>query len=176
MPSSPSPALVRLREFLEQLDVPSSTLRRDPRGRTWLPRELDTLVEADPECRAELRRFVDRELELFDSVRQRSDPMFERDVLRAAKSVEIAGTGLDPRVRSWILGLFYALATVVAYTTVAPLLGLAERGSVIVQARAALGIAGEVDASAWALAVGGAAVALAAILAFAPGRRTSPRA
>lgn len=175
MPSRSSPEVVRLREFLEQLDVPSSTLKRDPRGRTWLSPELRAAVEADAECSAELRRFVDRELELFDSVRQRNDPVFAKDVLRAAQSVEIAGSGLDPRIRSWILGLCYAAATIVGYATVGPLFGFAERGSVLAQARAALGIAGEVGANTWWLAAVGAAVALAVVLAFVPSRRTSLR-
>jgi hypothetical protein len=175
MPASPSPALVRLRAFLEQLDVPSSTLKRDPRGRTWLTPEIGALVQADAECRAELRRFVDREIELFDSVRQRNDPGFARDVLQATQSVEIAGSGLDPRIRSWILGSFYALATIIGYVTLAPLLGFAERGSVLAQARAALGLAGEAGASTWGLAAIGAAVALALILAYVPRRSTSSR-
>jgi hypothetical protein len=173
----PSPSIVRLRGFLEQLDVPSSTLKRDPRGRTWLPAELASLVEADAECREELRRFVDRELELFDSVRQRNDPMFAKDVLDATHAVEIAGSGLDPRIRSWILGLFYALATIAGYVTLAPLFGLSERGSLLAQARAAVGLASEVTAPpAWGLAVVGAAALLALILAFAPLRRPSSRA
>lgn len=173
----PSPAIERLREFLEQLDVPSSTLKRDPRGRSWLPREFSAMVEADAECRAELGRFVDRELELFDSVRQRNDPLFAKDVLNATHSVEIAGSGLDPRVRSWILGLFYALATIAGYATLAPLIGLSERGGVLVQARAALGLASEATSpSAWGLAALGAAITLALLLAFMPSRRPSSRA
>lgn len=173
----PSPSIARLREFLEQLDVPSSTLKRDPRGRTWLPPEIRALVEADAECRAELSRFVDRELELFDSVRQRNDPLFAKDVLNATHAVEIAGSGLDPRIRSWILGLFYALATIAGYVTLAPLLGLSGRGSVLSQARAALGLASEATGpSAWGLAAVGAAALLALVLAFAPSRRPSSRA
>ncbi|PCC66558.1 hypothetical protein SAMN02745121_00713 [Nannocystis exedens] len=176
MPES-SPSIVRLRSFLEELDVQSSTLKRDPRGQTWLPPEIRALVESDPECRAELGRFVDRELELFDSVRQRNDPMFAKDVLNATHSVEIAGSGLDPRIRSWILGLFYALATIAAYATLAPLFGLSERGSVLAQARAALGLASEATSpSAWGLATVGAAVALALLLAFMPCRRPRSRA
>ncbi|HEY8380324.1 MAG TPA: hypothetical protein VIK91_27750, partial [Nannocystis sp.] len=152
-----------------------STLRRDPRGRTWLPPELDALVEADAECRAELRRFVDRELELFDSVRQRGDAAFRREVLQATRSLEIAGSGLDPRIRSWILGLFYALATIAGYYAIAPLVGLAGRSGVIAEARSALGLGGELGASSWGLVLAGAAVALAALLAMAPRRRISPR-
>ena len=117
-----SPRVARLREHLEQLDVPSSTLKRDPWGATWLPAELKALVDGDAECREELRRFVDRELELFGSVRQRNDAMFAARVVKATGTVEIAGAGLDPRIRSWILGLFYALATVVGYVTLAPAL------------------------------------------------------
>ncbi|MDC0719507.1 hypothetical protein [Nannocystis bainbridge] len=173
----PSPSVLRLRAFLEMLDVPSSTLKRDPRGRTWLAPELRALVEADAECHTELVRFVDREIELFDSVRQRNDPLFAKDVLNATHAVEIAGSGLDPRIRSWILGLFYALATIAAYATLAPLFGLSERGGVLAQARAALGLASEATSpSAWGMAAVGAAVALALLLAFMPGRRPSSRA
>lgn len=172
----PSPSIARLRAFLEQLDVPSSTLKRDPRGRTWLAPELAALVETDAECRAELGRFVAREIELFDSVRERNDPRFAKDVLMATHAVEIAGSGLDPRIRSWILGSFYALATIVGYVTVAPLFGFAERGSMLAQARAALGLASEASPGTWAPAAVGVALALALLMAFMPTRRTSPRA
>ena len=173
----PSPSIARLRAFLDQLDVPSSTLKRDPYGRTWLSPEVAALVESDAECRVELGRFVAREIELFDSVRQRNDPSFAKEVLRATHAVEIAGSGLDPRVRSWILGSFYALATVVGYATLAPLFGFAERGSMLAQARAALGLASEASPDLWGPAAIGVALALllALLLAFMPPRRTSSR-
>lgn len=178
-----SPAASRLREFLEQLDVPSSTLKKDPWGATWLPTELRALVDGDAECREELRRFVDRELELFGSVRQRGDAMFTARVLKAAAPVEIAGSGLDPRVRSAILGLAYALATVVAYLMAGPFIGLAgladlaefadltHHGSVVGRIQAAVGL-GDGVSTPWTLALLGTAIAAAAVVAFVPSRST----
>lgn len=170
-----APKLARLREHLEQLDVPSSTLKRDPWGESWLPAELRALVEADAECREELRRFVDRELELFGSVRQRNDAMFAARVVKATGTVEIAGAGLDPRVRSWILGLFYALATVVAYVTLAPWIGLADRAGVVVRIHGALGLGGEAGLSAWGLSVVVFAGVAALAAALLPWGRTGLR-
>lgn len=167
--SEPSPAVTRLREFLEQLDVPSSTLKKDPWGASWLPAELRALVDGDAECREELRRFVDRELELFGSVRQRGDAMFTARVLKAAGPVEIAGAGLDPRVRSVILGLAYALATVVAYLMAAPFIGLADRGSVVGRIQAAVGLGDGVSMT-WGLALLGTAIVTALAAAFIPSR------
>lgn len=124
-------AVARLRSFLEEADIPSGVLRRDPHGTSWLPAELRALVEAQTACRDELRRFVDREIELFGSVRQRSDALFTDRVLRAAAPVQIAGAGLDRRYRSYILASAYALATGVAYLMLAPLLGVAALGTSI---------------------------------------------
>jgi hypothetical protein len=167
-----SPKVAKLREFLEQLDIPSSTLKKDPWGATWLPAELRALVDGGGECREELRRFVDRELELFGSVRQRGDAMFTARVIKAAAPVEIAGAGLDPRVRSVILGLAYALATAVAYLTVAPfigLAGLADHGSVVGRIQAAVGL-GEGLSTSWGLALIGTAIVTALAAAFVPSR------
>lgn len=170
-----SPPVARLREHLEQLDVPSSTLKRDPWGETWLPAELKALVEADADCREELRRFVDRELELFGSVRQRNDAMFAARVSKATEHVEIAGAGLDPRIRSWILGLFYALATVVAYVVFAPWIGLADRVGVVASIQGALGLGGEAGVSAWGLALVIVVAVAALAAALVPWGRTSLR-
>lgn len=168
------PAIAKLRAFLDALDVPSSTLKRDPEGATWLPPELQALVAADPACREDLRRFVDRELELFGSVRQRPDALFTARVLRAAEPVQIAGAGLDPQVRSWILGFSYALATGVAFVMLAPLLGLAMPQRWAAEVGAAVGLEVEAGPEPWGIAlVGGALVAVLAI-AFAPLRRSSP--
>lgn len=123
------PSVARLRGFLEEADIPSGVLRRDPTGTTWLPAELRALVEGDELCRGELRRFVDREIELFGSVRQKSDALFTDRVLKAAAPVQIAGAGLNSRQRGWILAFAYAMATVVAYLMLAPLLGLAALGT-----------------------------------------------
>lgn len=164
-----SAKVAKLREVLEQLDVPSSTLKKDPWGATWLPAELRALVDDDDECREELKRFVDRELELFGSVRQRGDAMFTARVLKAAAPVEIAGAGLDPRVRSGILGLAYALATVVAYLMFAPFFGLADRGSVVGNIQAAVGL-GDGLSTKWGVALLGTAIVTALAAAFVPSR------
>ena len=176
--------VARLRSFLEEADIPSSVLRRDPEGTTWLPAELRAHVDAEPACRDELRRFVDREIELFGSVRQRSDALFTDRVLRAAAPVQIAGAGLDRRYRSYILAFAYALATGVAYLMLAPLLGVAALGSSLETffgawtgplAEAAGGDEGGAGMRAVAVLVG--AVLLVAAVAFVPWRRhTTPPA
>jgi hypothetical protein len=185
-----SPSVARLRCFLEEADIPSGVLRRDPEGTTWLPAELRALVDADPTCHEELRRFVDREIELFGSVRQKSDALFTDRVLKAAAPVQIAGAGLDNRVRSWILAFAYALATGVAYLMLAPLLGLAALGTWTSQIVAATGldgldgggvsgVGGTAGSSGAARAVAvlvGAAILVVAV-AFMPSRRhTTPPA
>jgi hypothetical protein len=175
-PARLSPAVARLRGFLEEADIPSGVLRRDPEGRSWLPSELRALVAADPTCHAELHRFVDREIELFGSVRQRSDALFTDRVLKAAAPVQIAGAGLDSRYRSLILAFAYALATGVAYFMLAPLLGLAALRTWSEQLTEAVGVddGGYVGVRALAvLAVAGLVVAVA----FVPWRRhTTPPA
>lgn len=171
-----SPSVARLRSFLEEADIPSSVLRRDPEGKAWLPAELRALVAADPTCHAELRRFVDREIELFGSVRQRSDALFTDRVLKAAAPVQIAGAGLDSRYRSLILAFAYALATGVAYFMLAPLLGLAALGSRTGQLVEAIGVEDGGNIGGTALAVL-AAAGMVVAFAFVPWRRhTTPPA
>ena len=171
-----APSVARLRGFLEEADIPSGVLRRDPEGKSWLPAELRALVSADPTCHAELRRFVDREIELFGSVRQRSDALFTDRVLKAAAPVQIAGAGLDSRYRSLILAFAYALATGVAYYMLAPLLGLAALGSWTGQLAQAIGVEDGGNIGARALAVLAAAGLIVAV-AFVPSRRhTTPPA
>jgi len=177
MPESLPVAVARLRSFLEEADIPSSVLRRDPEGTTWLPAELRALVDADPACHVELRRFVDREIELFGSVRQRSDALFTDRVLRAAAPVQIAGAGLDRRYRSYILAFAYALATGVAYLMLAPLLGLAALGTWTGQVAEVVGGEEGGGAGLRAVAVLVGAVVLVAAVAFVPWRRhTTPPA
>lgn len=170
-------AVARLRNFLEEADIPSSVLRRDPEGTTWLPTELRALVDTQPACRDELRRFVDREIELFGSVRQRSDALFTDRVLRAAAPVQIAGASLDRRYRSYILAFAYALATGVAYLMLAPLLGMASLGTWTGQLAEVIGDeeGGSAGLRAGLVLVG--AVVLVAAVAFVPWRRhTTPPA
>ena len=177
----PSPPVVRLRAFLEQADIPSSVLRRDPEGATWLPPELRARVAADPRCHDAVRRFVDREIELFGSVRQPSDVLFTDRVLRASAPVQIAGAGLESRRRGLILAFAYALATGVAYLMLAPLLGLAALGTWTERLAgvAGLDIGGSGDLRSTLVLVGAAIVVLILVLAvaFTPSRRhTTPPA
>jgi hypothetical protein len=175
-PAPLSPAVARLRGFLEEADIPSGVLRRDREGKSWLPAELQALVAADPTCHAELHRFVDREIELFGSVRQRSDALFTDRVLKAAAPVQIAGAGLDSRYRSVILAFAYALATGVAYFMLAPLLGLAALRTWSGQLVEAVGLDEGGNIGARALAVL-AAAGLVVAVAFVPWRRhTTPPA
>ncbi len=173
------PEVARLRGFLEEADIPSGVLRRDPSGTTWLPAELRALIDADDRCREELRRFVDREIELFGSVRQKSDALFTDRVLKAAAPVQIAGAGLASRQRGWILAFAYAMATVVAYLMLAPLLGLAALGTWSDRFATAVGVdenGGGVVGVRAALVLISAAV-LVVVVAFMPSRRhTSPPA
>lgn len=170
-------SVARLRSFLEEADIASGVLRRDPEGTTWLPPELRALVDAEPACRDELRRFVDREIELFGSVRQRSDALFTDRVLRAAAPVQIAGAGLDRRYRSYILAFAYALATGVAYLMLAPLLGVAALGTWSGQLAEVVGADEGGSAGQRAVAVIVGAVVLVAAVAFVPWRRhTTPPA
>ena len=172
------PPVARLRGFLEEADIPSGVLRRDPTGTTWLPDELRALVDGDELCQEELRRFVDREIELFGSVRQKSDALFTDRVLKAAAPVEIAGAGLDSRLRSGILAFAYALATGVAYMMLAPLLGLAALGTWSSQIASAVGADdGGTAVGARSIAVLVGAVILVVAVAFVPWRRhTTPPA
>lgn len=170
-------SVARLRGFLEEADIPSSVLRRDPEGAGWLPAELRALVEAEPCCREELRRFVDREIELFGSVRQKGDALFTDRVLRAAAPVEIVGAGLDTRQRSYILAFAYALATGVAYLMLAPLLGLAALGTWTGQLSAVVAAEDHDNAGLRAAGVLVGAVILVVTVAFVPWRRhTTPPA
>lgn len=172
------PEVARLRGFLEEADIPSGVLRRDPAGVTWLPAELRALVSANDHCREELRRFVDREIELFGSVRQKSDVLFTDRVLKAAAPVQIAGAGLASRQRGWILAFAYAMATAVAYLMLAPLLGLAALGTWSDRFATAVGVdetgSGVVGRAALVLI---SAAVLVVVVAFIPSRRhTTPPA
>ncbi len=170
--------VARLRCFLEEADIPSGVLRRDREGSTWLPAELRALVAADPQCHEELHRFVDREIELFGSVRQKGDALFTDRVLKAAAPVQIAGAGLDSRQRGLILAFAYAMATGVAYLMLAPLLGLAALGTWTDRLASAVGVedgSGAVGVRA-AMVLIGAAILVVAV-AFMPSRRhTTPPA
>jgi len=99
-----------LEEHLFSLEVRPAQLRSDPDGRTWLGDEWAMAVRRDPELMLVVRRFVEEELELYDSVRGQADAFFTARVLEATSPEEIAGAGLAPRYRSWVLASAYALA------------------------------------------------------------------
>ena len=65
------------RSSLLNLDVASDVLRRDPSGRTWLDAESYAMCQRDPDWKGILEEWVEEELELFGSVRERGDPLFE---------------------------------------------------------------------------------------------------
>jgi anti-sigma factor RsiW len=171
----PSAKVARLRAFLDEVDVPSGDLRRDPEGKTWLSAEMQALVADDPACHAELRRFVDREIELFGSVRQKPDALFTAAVLKKTSPDQIVGAGLDPRLRGVILASAYALATAVAYFMLAPLLGLAAVGTWTDRLAAAAAVADGGEASP-GLGLLVAAVGFAVVVAFGPRRGHTPPA
>lgn len=112
---TPEPRSIEaLEEHLYSLELRPAQLRRDPDGATWLGAEWAALVRDDPRLRAVVHRFVEEELELYDSVRGQADAFFTARVIAAASPVEIAGAGLAPRYRSWILAFAYAMALGVA--------------------------------------------------------------
>lgn len=113
--SGREPTVDELREHLFELDVSSATLRADPRGQTWLNPEWRAFVERDASAREALADFVEDELVLFDSVRTRPDFVFTTRVLDGAGGLQIAGTGLDPGLRTWIIAAAHAIAFGVAY-------------------------------------------------------------
>ncbi len=99
-----------LEEHLYSLDLRPAQLRADPLGESWLGEEWFEAVVHEPELRGVLRRFVEEELELYDSVRGQADAFFTARVLEAASPMEVAGAGLAPQYRSWVLASAYALA------------------------------------------------------------------
>jgi hypothetical protein len=104
-----------LNEVLYELEVSSTALRRDPRGRTWLDPVWRAEIERTPALRAALDEFIEEELELFDSVRVRADFVFTSEVVTATESDSMFGVGLDPRHRTWVIATAYSLALGVAY-------------------------------------------------------------
>ena len=99
-----------LEEHLFALEVRPAQLRSDPHGREWLGEEWSEVVRREPELRMVVQRFVEEELELYDSVRGQADAFFTARVIEATSPVEVAGAGLAPRYRSWVLASAYALA------------------------------------------------------------------
>lgn len=106
--------LASLRAELEQAEVDAATLRRDPRGRTWLPAEMHAWVERDPKCAAELAAFVEGERELFAEAELLADPFFTARVLGALPE-PLRFVGLSPKLRALVLLGFQALAVLLGY-------------------------------------------------------------
>ncbi|MEZ4427622.1 MAG: hypothetical protein R3A51_08050 [Nannocystaceae bacterium] len=113
----------RLYDALCELEIDSATLRRDPDGATWLPDHLRTLVDAAPGHQQILRDWVEDELDLFDSVKVRDDLTFTSRVVEAAGPEEIAGAGLAPERRGYVLAVAYAAAVALAILLVRSLVG-----------------------------------------------------
>lgn len=107
-----------LEDYLAELEVDAALLRRDPVGRTWLPRELFEIVQTDSHARVALRDFVHGELELFAAARAGADPFFTARVVARLPASE---RGRSER-RTWILATCHALAVGVGYLLVRPAL------------------------------------------------------
>lgn len=114
------PTREALEEHLYSLELRPAQLRRDPYGDEWLGQEWRALVATHPELIVIVRRFVEEELELYDSVRGQADAFFTARVIEATSPEEIAGAGLAPRYRSWVLACAYAMAFGVAVMIAAP--------------------------------------------------------
>ncbi len=110
------------RSYLLGLDVTSEILRNDPTGRTWLEPEFYALTQRDAACREVLEEFVEEELELFGSVRERGDPLFTKRVLEATAPTQVAGSGLDPRLRSPLITVAYAAGILLTLLVLIPLI------------------------------------------------------
>lgn len=152
-----------LEEHLYSLELRPAQLRRDPYGESWLGEEWAAIVRDDPRHAAVVRRFVEEELELYDSVRGQADAFFTARVIAATSPEEIAGAGLAPRYRSWILACGYAMALAVAAVVFVPWLqgqGLSS-WSVVFHEIVSHELAGA-DVESWLAPV---AVAVAALLA-----------
>lgn len=115
----PEPVEVRrLDELLAQLELSPEVLRRDPSGEHWLPSEARRLVEANTDCQRALDDFVAEELELWSAfdkpLAPGPDPFFTARVVDSLPEPP-SGTRLTPRRRALLLGLFHAVAGVLAY-------------------------------------------------------------
>ena len=119
MTASRESPIERLETILVELEVSPTQLRRDPSGRAWLPPEARSLVESSRECADALDDFVSGELELWGSLPDPSsgttvDPFFTARVVESLPGPRL-GTGLSPRRRAMVLGLFHIVAGVLAY-------------------------------------------------------------
>lgn len=108
-----SPRVDALESMLDELELSASTLRRDPRGETWLPASAQRWCDEEPECRRAVERFVQTERELFDEADAGIDPFFTARVLGDLPR-PLAWTGLTPRRRMAVLGAFHLAAAIVA--------------------------------------------------------------
>jgi hypothetical protein len=109
----------RLESILAELELSPAELRRDPSGEGWLPAEARALVQAHPRCRESLDEFVSGELDLWSArpeaaVPPTVDPFFTARVVGALPRPR-SGTGLSPRRRALLLGLFHVVAGLLAY-------------------------------------------------------------
>jgi len=114
------PTVEALEEHLYSLELRLAELRAGPNGEGWLGDPWLRIVRREPALLAVVRRFVEEELELYDSLRGQADAFFTARVIEATSPVEVAGIGLAPRYRSWILASAYALALGVASMIAVP--------------------------------------------------------
>jgi len=114
----------RLESILVELELSPDVLRNDPSGETWLPEEARALVQAHPECRRALDEFVECEVGLWRVSQDQNpmllhaaDPFFTARVVGALPGPR-SGTRLTPRRRALLLGLFHAIAVLLAVVVV----------------------------------------------------------
>jgi len=169
-------ALDRLDSILAELELSSDDLRRDPHGDGWLPAEARALVQADPSCRAALREFVEGELELWGALPGPAaaappvDPFFTARVVSSLPGPR-SGTGLTPRRRALLLGLFHGVAGLLAYVVLTMVPESTTRWAE--QAHSVLSWGSELGSSLWLLATALGACALALLVV---GRTHTPAA
>lgn len=158
-------------EHLYALELRPAQLRRDPYGESWLGAEWRDKVRDDPRYMAQLRLYVEEELELYDSVRGQADAFFTARVIEATSPEQVAGVGLAPRYRSWVLACAYAMATIAAVMIVGPWLRGSDAGATaMIHEAVSHGLGGAIDDAQVPKVAGGfgvlAGVAAAAALAL----------
>ena len=162
-----SPELEELESILAQLEVSPTQLRRDPSGRTWLPAEARALVARDPECEALLQEYVEDELAFAGALDEtltpsNADPFFTARVVDALPRAWVPNR-LSPRRRLAVLGLFHAIAGMLALMVFAMVPESTARWAE--QAHSVLDWGSDAGPGLWVAATAIAGVALAAFVA-----------
>jgi hypothetical protein len=164
----------RLEAILVDLELSPVELRRDPSGDSWLPVEARALVAGSSACREALDDFVSGELDLWRARPEpvtlpAVDPFFTARVVEALPAPR-SGTGLSPRRRALLLGLFHVIAGLLAYVVLTMVPESTARWAE--QAHRMLTWGSE-SGGLWLAAT---AVASAMVLAFVVGRTHTPAA